>query len=86
MSFISGILINMIKVPEAFTNAIGTFANSYVDMLKGSSFTLDTLYDVVKSYTSYLGQAINFIYLSFILYALGIALLIAGIVWIYQNQ
>jgi len=86
LSFISGIVIIRTKVPEAFTNAVGSLANSYVNIIQSSSVTLDELYDIVKSYTGYLGQATNFTYLAFAVGILGVILLIAGIVWVYQNR
>ncbi|MEM2144137.1 MAG: hypothetical protein QW279_02160 [Candidatus Jordarchaeaceae archaeon] len=79
-------LVIRIKVPEAFTNAVGSLANSYVNTLQSSSVTLDELYDIINSYTGYLGQANNFTYLAFAVGILGVILLIAGIVWIYQNR
>lgn len=86
LSFISGMLVIRIKVPEAFTNAVGSLANSYINTLQSSSVTLDELYDIINSYTGYIGQATNFTYLAFAVGILGVILLVAGIVWIYQNR
>lgn len=86
LSFVVGIVINITKVPEAFTNAMGSMASSYINIVQTSSLTLDALSDTLQSYTNYLSQATNFTYLALSVYILGVILIIAGIYWIYQNR
>ena len=85
ITFILGIVVNVSKVPEAFTNAIGSISDSYLNGLKSPPITLNQLYLAYQSYTGYLSQATNFAYLAFAIYVLGVILVIIGVYWIYQN-
>nr|MDO8079386.1 hypothetical protein [Candidatus Freyarchaeota archaeon] len=86
LSFISGIVINVTKVPEAFTNAIGSISNSYLTAIQSSTISVEALYEAFKSYTNYLSQATNFNYLALAVYILGVLLIIVGVYWIYINR
>jgi hypothetical protein len=79
-------VINVTKVPEAFTNAAGSVANSYLNSIVSSTISIEALYETFKAYTNYLSQATNFTYLALAVCILGVILLIAGVVWIYQNR